>query len=141
MRWKRPRKKAEKQKIFKVIRFLSSELEAQTVLSQIIMGYADLSALGIIHRDLKPANIFIKTNQMKIADFGFAMLAEDSNAELNSEFNVGSSYYMAPEALKDNKYSAKSDIWAIGVIAYELVFGSQPWRSPIDKVLYEAIQK
>ena len=43
---------------------------------------------------------------------------------------------MPPEALKDNKYSVKSDIWALGVIAYELVFGVQPWKNPVDKLLF-----
>lgn len=52
---------------------------------------------------------------------------------------MGSPYYMAPEALRDNVYSGKSDIWSIGVIAYELVVGSQPWRNPVDKILYEKI--
>ena len=47
---------------------------------------------------------------------------------------------MAPEALRHNQYSSKSDVWAIGVIAYELVAGTQPWRSPSDSILYEKMR-
>lgn len=52
------------------------------------------------------------------------------------EYNVGSPYYMAPEALKYNRYSYKSDVWGLGVIAYHLVFGRVPWREKNDSLLF-----
>lgn len=82
---------------------------------------------GIIHRDLKPANIFLKNDIIKIADFGFAMKHTDSKKY--SSYNVGSPVYMPPEALNENKYSFKSDIWALGVIFYEMLTGKTPWRA------------
>lgn len=44
-------------------------------------------------------------------------------------YNAGSPKYMPPESLKFNRYSVKSDIWGMGVIAYELVYGHSPWKS------------
>lgn len=77
-----------------------------------------MHANDIIHRDLKPANIFLSTQSqiVKIADFGFAVKSTDLKKREN--YNVGSPVYMPYEALSDNVYSYKSDIWAIGVIFY-----------------------
>lgn len=110
-----------------------SEAEAIPLLKQIVDGYTEISANHIIHRDLKPANILLKDNKIKIADFGFAMRATDSRKY--SSYNVGSPIYMPPEALNDNKYSYKSDIWAIGVIFYELLTGRTPWKAKTEKEL------
>lgn len=96
-------------------------------MNQIIRGYNNISNKGIIHRDLKPANIFLRNSQVKIADFGFALKSTDSKKY--SSYNVGSPIYMPPEALNDNKYSFKSDIWALGVIFYEMLTGKTPWRA------------
>jgi serine/threonine protein kinase len=52
-----------------------------------------------------------------------------------SSYNVGSPVYMPPEALNENKYSFKSDIWALGVIFYELLTGKTPWRAKTEKEL------
>ena len=58
----------------------------------------------------------------KIADFGFAMTP--NSPPMLPNVNVGSPLYMSPQALKSNRYSDKSDIWAIGVSAYELLLGT-----------------
>ena len=52
-----------------------------------------------------------------------------------SSYNVGSPVYMPPEALNENKYSFKSDIWALGVIYYEMLTGKTPWRAKTEKDL------
>lgn len=52
------------------------------------------------------------------------------------DYNVGSPYYMPPEALKDNRYSYLSDVWGIGVIAYQLIYGRVPWKDKDDHVVY-----
>ena len=71
----------------------------------------------IVHRDLKPANILLTDNdEAKIADFGFAIKAEELLKP--SKYNVGSPLYMAPESLRKNEYSYKTDLWSIGVIFY-----------------------
>jgi serine/threonine protein kinase len=52
-------------------------------------------------------------------------------------YNAGSPKYMPPESLKFNRYSVKSDIWGMGVIAYELVYGHSPWKSLDEAKLYD----
>lgn len=88
--------------------------------------------MGVIHRDLKPANILRSGNKWKIADFGFAIR---SDSEIKTKYNVGTPLYMPPEALIENVYSVKSDIFSIGVILYELLVGCTPWESRTEKDL------
>lgn len=90
-----------------------------------------------MHRDLKLANFFITKGKVKIADFGFAV--SEQQCRVKMDYNVGSPYYMAPEALKQNDYSFLSDVWAFGVIAYQLVYGRVPWKEKDDEALYEMI--
>lgn len=87
---------------------------------------------GVIHRDLKPANILISTSGVaKVLDFGIARAAEvdvhQSQATREGQL-VGTPSYMSPEQLLDGDVSTASDIYALGVIAYELFTG----RLPID---------
>jgi serine/threonine protein kinase len=91
-----------------------SEEASIGIMKQIINGLANLQKHRIIHRDLKPMNIFFKNGVVKIADFGFAF----KDGTPVQKYNLGSPSYMPPEVLRDNKYSFKSDIWALGVIMY-----------------------
>lgn len=100
-------------------------------MQQIIKGYLSIHCNGIIHRDLKPMNIFLKGKELRIADFGFAARAESVREPCT--YNVGSPLYMAPEVLLRNHYSFKSDIWALGIIYYEMLFGRPPWNALTEK--------
>ena len=91
-----------------------------------------------MHRDLKPANIFFNEGKVKIADFGFAI--RNSDIRKNANYNVGSPVYMPLEALNDNQYSSKSDIWAIGVIFYEMLTGHTPWKAKTEADLKRQIK-
>lgn len=91
-----------------------------------------------MHRDLKPANIFFVNNIIKIADFGFAIKNADLKKSMN--YNVGSPVYMPLEALNENLYSAKSDVWAIGVIFYEMLTGKTPWKAKTESDLKRQIK-
>ena len=89
----------------------------------------------MIHRDLKLANILVRDGIPKIADFGFSK-------DLNSEpckiyYNVGTPMYMSPQSLTKNEYSFKSDIWAVGVLFYEMIFGYTPWKADTEQQLVD----
>jgi calcium-dependent protein kinase len=62
---------------------------------------------------------------MKIADFGFAKVVM-SSSQLNKTL-VGTPLYMSPQLLKSERYTSKCDIWAIGILTYELLYGKLPW--------------
>lgn len=98
-------------------------------MKQLVQAYLELHCIGIVHRDLKLANVLIKEGRIKLADFGFSISIEKCQEKCN--YNVGSPYYMPPETLKYNVYSFKSDIWALGIIAYEMVYGHLPWKDKI----------
>ena len=100
-------------------------------MKQIIKGYQELAMENTIHRDLKPANILINNGVFKICDFGFSKVNKDPLASLKT--CVGSPIYMAPQILEKKDYSAKCDIWSLGIIYYELLHGSVPWIARSEK--------
>jgi serine/threonine protein kinase len=104
------------------------EEEAMLIFRQMVEGYQHIKAKQIVHRDLKPDNILFKRNpreskEVAIIDFGYCEMAEVPNRP-KMFYNVGSPKYMSPEAYTQNKYSEKSDIWAMGVMLYEMLVGS-----------------
>ncbi|CAK61411.1 unnamed protein product (macronuclear) [Paramecium tetraurelia] len=108
------------------------ESQLQRLFQGIIQGYKQMKQKGIVHRDLKPANILLKGQVPKIADFGFATTPQTVATMPN--VNVGSPLYMSPQAFK-NRYSEKSDIWALGVSLFELLFGQVPWQAGTEREL------
>ena len=103
-----------------------TESEAIFVFRHILEGFKELLNHGIIHRDIKPANILINENIFKIADFGFAIHVEGLDDNLKSSL-VGTPLYMSPQCLRGEYYSTKNDIWSMGVILYEMMYGDVPW--------------
>lgn len=89
-------------------------------------GFKDLVDKGYIHRDIKPANSLVKHGVHKVADFGFAVKADIKGRSLIREC-VGTPLYMAPQLLENKPYTSKSDIWSIGMMFYEMLFGKTPW--------------
>jgi eukaryotic-like serine/threonine-protein kinase len=88
---------------------------------------------GIVHRDLKPDNIFLSQQanrvQPKVLDFGIAKLSEGFSANLTCEGTVlGSPAYMSPEQARgENNVDSRTDIWALCVVLYEMIVGTQPF--------------
>ncbi|MGV3662811.1 MAG: serine/threonine-protein kinase [Prosthecobacter sp.] len=102
--------------------------EALRIIRQIAAGLEAAHASGIIHRDMKPENVLIDRDGMaRVTDFGLALPLHESNARLTlTGTTVGTVEYMAPEQLKGGELDARLDIFALGVIAYELLTGQTP---------------
>ncbi|XP_053674196.1 serine/threonine-protein kinase Nek7-like [Anopheles nili] len=91
----------------------------------IIDGLMYLHLRNVIHRDLKPANVLIcMDNRLKLADFGISKIMHES--DLNRTI-VGTPLYMAPEVARGKNYDYKSDVWALGLIFYELCMLQHPF--------------
>jgi serine/threonine protein kinase len=100
---------------------------AKKYMKQLSNGLEYLYENNIMHRDLKPQNILVsKEYILKITDFGFARYM---NNDIIIKTLCGSPMYMAPEIIKYKKYNNTSDLWSIGVIMYEMLFGSPPFKS------------
>ncbi|MCA9952322.1 MAG: protein kinase [Anaerolineales bacterium] len=85
---------------------------------------------GIIHRDLKPGNIlFDQYGSAYLSDFGIARLTEAAATLTGSKASLGTPGYMSPEQIKGEKVDARSDIYALGVIVFEMLTGQRPFRA------------
>jgi serine/threonine-protein kinase len=94
-----------------------------------LQGLAYAHNVGIIHRDIKPQNLLLTTtNDVKIADFGLALAQDD--ARLTREGVVlGTTLYMSPEMLLGAQVDQRADLYAVGVVLYELLTGEAPYNS------------
>jgi eukaryotic-like serine/threonine-protein kinase len=100
--------------------------EALAMLDGIADGLAFAHAHGVVHRDLKPANILLAGGRdPKIADFGVAKLMSGESAGTTAP--VGTPSYMAPEQIEGKPVDARSDVFALAILAYELLVGRPPF--------------
>jgi serine/threonine-protein kinase len=96
---------------------------------------------GIIHRDLKPSNIFLSTRGVKLLDFGLArpLLGADASAVTLPGVLVGTPRYLAPELLEGGPADARSDLFSMGIVLYEMLAGTPPFRGGSVFTIAQAI--
>jgi serine/threonine-protein kinase len=99
--------------------------------------------VGIVHRDLKPANVLINQDALlKIVDFGVAAAQREGDTQLTKTgYVIGSPKYMAPEQILGKKVDERADVYAIGVMLYEMLTGVPPYsRGDHMSVMYQHVQ-
>ncbi|HEX6285459.1 MAG TPA: protein kinase, partial [Pyrinomonadaceae bacterium] len=124
---------------------VASHLEIPEILDiavQVASALEEAHAAGIVHRDIKPDNIMVRRNgYVKVLDFGLAKLTEtvdrtptDAEAatrvlvQTDAGVVMGTSHYMSPEQARGKPVDARSDIWSLGIVVYELVTGRTPFE-------------
>jgi 3-phosphoinositide dependent protein kinase-1 len=120
--------------------------------AEILQALEVLSNKGVIHRDLKPENILIDENfHLKLCDFGTASIMGktfdrekmkfreiEPNEQLNEEV-VGTAEYVSPEVLVDMEVTPAADLWALGIILYQLSHGTTPYKDKTEILIFENI--
>lgn len=103
--------------------------ETVDIMKQLCSAVAEAHSRGIIHRDIKPQNVIVKADgSLKILDFGIATAL--GSAQLTQANNVmGSVHYLAPELAKGEPASFQSDIYALGIVLYEMLSGDVPFKA------------
>jgi tRNA A-37 threonylcarbamoyl transferase component Bud32 len=109
--------------------------EALDIAVQIARGLARAHEAGITHRDVKPANIIVTPrNEVKIVDFGVAKLAQGTGLTRTGT-TVGTVSYMSPEQARGEMVDYRTDIWALGVILYQMFAGELPFKGDFENAV------
>ena len=102
--------------------------EAVSIMKQLVSAVAEAHRHNIIHRDIKPQNVLVKDDgTIKVVDFGIA-LAQDALQLTQSDSVMGSVHYLAPEVARGEAATPQSDIYALGIVFYELLSGEVPFH-------------
>lgn len=108
-----------------------AEGQALDLVRQAAQGLAAAHARGLVHRDVKPANLLLGSNGvLKIADFGIARAQRDAQARLTGTGDViGTPGYLSPEACLGQPIDARTDLFALGIVLFELLSGRLPFEA------------
>ncbi len=116
--------------------------DARAIARSVAQTLAYAHHKGVVHRDIKPANIRVKRDvaawQVKVLDFGIARIVDDVNTRLTHEGSItGTPRYMAPEQIKNEAVDGRADIYALGLVLFEMLTGRDPFaRDTVAQVLW-----
>ncbi|KAM0687636.1 Serine/threonine kinase mps1 [Conglomerata obtusa] len=119
----------------KLIRKEKKDLESinyiKNLWERMLLAVKRIHNARIVHRDLKPANFLLVKGKLKLIDFGISKAIRNDTTNINFESHVGTINYMAPEAVdsEKSKMGRSSDIWSLGCIFYEMIYGHPPLHS------------
>jgi len=104
--------------------------EAVKILGQLAPGMDEAHSKGIVHRDLKPSNILFDGKGVPyISDFGIAKLSQAQSGNMTGSAIIGTPAYMAPEQAQGTGVDGRTDIYAVGIILFEMLTGRQPYEA------------
>lgn len=119
---------------------------AVRILEQLTAGLAEAHRQGFVHRDLKPGNVILEgpfgREQVKILDFGIVASLRDSNERerlTKTGYIIGTPTYMAPEQVDPSAVTPQVDVYALGVILYEMLTGEPPFTGTLEQILVAKI--
>lgn len=105
-------------------------------ISEIAAGLHEAHGLGIVHRDLKPSNVMVTEKRLKILDFGIARMSGGFDSRLTrTGFAFGSPMFMSPEQLMGEELDGRSDLYSLGIVAYAMIAGREPFVDENPAVL------
>jgi len=113
--------------------------EALDIATQIADGLAKAHAQNVVHRDIKPGNVMLTEDGVRIVDFGLATFADALKLTVEHS-TLGTAAYMSPEQVRGLAADARSDVWAVGVILYEMLAGHVPFQGSHAEAIAYAVR-
>ncbi len=126
-------------------RLVATPREAMALLGPVMEGLAAAHAAGVVHRDVKPENVLLAPSPQggltpRVIDFGVAFLTARDEPTVTGDGAVGTPAYMAPEQARGARdLDARVDVWAVGVMLYELLLGRRPYDADGARALLAAL--